>query len=165
MVSHEISAQCDGCIGRVGAHFTVWHTDTVRCVYTDCNVRFCHIVSAQTELCRECEAIVGRSEVSAGSALLVGVFLRTFIFLRKLADTPEGRDVINKKFKLCTNLTKPEDQNELAGLLFLFFCLAFILFIFFRLSNGCVRKFGNGQLSVSERIFGSVACLSRYGIL
>lgn len=44
--------------------------------------------------------------------------LNSFMFTnfpRKLSATPEGRDKITNKFKLCKNLTKPEDMDELNG--------------------------------------------------
>lgn len=41
-----------------------------------------------------------------------------FFFLeRKQIATAEGRNILNTKFKLCTNLTKPEDIDTFFGML------------------------------------------------
>lgn len=34
---------------------------------------------------------------------------------RKQSATPEGRTILTNKFKLCKNLTKPEDIDEING--------------------------------------------------
>lgn len=43
--------------------------------------------------------------------------LKILILNRKQSATPEGRNLLNTKFKLCANLTKPEDIKELNGMI------------------------------------------------
>lgn len=44
-------------------------------------------------------------------------------FNRKLAATPEGREKITTKFKLCNNITKAGDMDVLTGKFFTTLCL------------------------------------------
>lgn len=47
--------------------------------------------------------------------LIIQFFL--FFEKRKQIATAEGRNILNTKFKLCTNLTKPEDVDTFFGML------------------------------------------------
>lgn len=46
---------------------------------------------------------------------MIDCLSRSDFFSRKEIATPEGRNSLNNKFKFCTNLTKPEDVNDLFG--------------------------------------------------